>query len=168
MLASASQITQGIISTTMKGPKRLRPADEAAGRGASVRGFYASRSRIRRTRFRPADSSMKVEPSMNIEQPSVPSQPAVRPLPSRLDVLRALAEPMRLALVDELAREGACACDLRRRFDLSAPLLSHHLKVLRDAGLVRCEKVGRRLEVELDREALANLAGSLPAGKRAA
>ena len=62
---------------------------------------------------------------------------------------------MRLALVDELAREGACACELRARLDLSAPLLSHHLKVLREAGLVRTRKVGRRLEVELDRDALA-------------
>ena len=105
---------------------------------------------------------------MSVEQPPSPSQAVDGSLPSRLDALRALAEPMRLALVDELAREGACACDLRRRFDLSAPLLSHHLKVLREAGLVRCEKVGRRVEVELDREALANLAGSLPAGKRAA
>jgi ArsR family transcriptional regulator len=105
---------------------------------------------------------------MSVEQPPSRSQTADELLPTRLDALRALAEPMRLALVDELAREGACACDLRRRFDLSAPLLSHHLKVLREAGLVRCEKVGRRLEVELDREALASLAGSLPAGKQAA
>lgn len=105
---------------------------------------------------------------MSVEQPPSSSQAADESLPTRLDALRALAEPMRLALVDELAREGLCACDLRRRFDLSAPLLSHHLKVLREAGLVRCEKVGRRLEVELDREALANLAGSLPAGKQAA
>ncbi len=80
---------------------------------------------------------------------------------NRLTALRALAEPMRLALVDELVREDTCACDLRRRFDLSAPLLSHHLKVLREAGLIHTRRAGRRLEVELDREALASLAGSL-------
>ena len=56
---------------------------------------------------------------------------------------------------DELTREDACACELRKRLDLSAPLLSHHLKVLREAGLVSCAKVGRRVEVTLDREALA-------------
>ena len=88
--------------------------------------------------------------------------------PNRLSALRALAEPMRLALVDELAREDACACELRARLGLSAPLLSHHLKVLREAGLVRCEKVGRRVEVELDRDALARVAGSLAGGERAA
>jgi ArsR family transcriptional regulator len=85
------------------------------------------------------------------------------PQPTRIASLRALADPVRLALVDELAREDACACELRKQFDLSAPLLSHHLKVLREAGLVSCVKVGRRVEVTLDREALARLAGSLAA-----
>ncbi len=71
-------------------------------------------------------------------------------------------------VVDELAREDACACELRARLKLSAPLLSHHLKVLREAGLVRTRKAGRRLEVELDRDALATVAGSLISGERAA
>jgi ArsR family transcriptional regulator, arsenate/arsenite/antimonite-responsive transcriptional repressor len=91
-----------------------------------------------------------------------------QPLPSRLAALRALAEPVRLALVDELAREDACACELRERLGLSAPLLSHHLKVLREAGLVRTRKAGRRVEVELDRGALARVAGSLLAAREAA
>ncbi|HKI93217.1 MAG TPA: metalloregulator ArsR/SmtB family transcription factor [Gaiellaceae bacterium] len=85
------------------------------------------------------------------------------PNPARIASLRALADPVRLALVDELAHEDACACELRARLDLSAPLMSHHLKVLREAGLVSCEKVGRRVEVSLDREALARVAGSLGA-----
>jgi ArsR family transcriptional regulator, arsenate/arsenite/antimonite-responsive transcriptional repressor len=85
----------------------------------------------------------------------------------RLAALRALADPVRLALVDELARADACACELRERLDLSAPLISHHLRVLREAGLVHTRKAGRRLEVELDRETLARVAGSL-LGRRAA
>lgn len=87
---------------------------------------------------------------------------------NRLAGLRALAEPVRLGLVDELAREDACACELRARLGLSAPLMSHHLKVLREAGLVRCAKVGRRVEVTLDRDALAHLASSLVDGEGAA
>ena len=67
--------------------------------------------------------------------------------PNRIAVLRALADPVRLAVVDELALEDVCACVLRARLKLSAPLLSHHLKVLREAGLVRTRKAGRRLEV---------------------
>jgi ArsR family transcriptional regulator, arsenate/arsenite/antimonite-responsive transcriptional repressor len=84
----------------------------------------------------------------------------------RLTALRAIADPVRLQLVDALAREDACACELRERLGLSAPLLSHHLKVLREAGLVRTRKAGRRLEVELDRGELGALARSL--GKQAA
>lgn len=83
-----------------------------------------------------------------------------------LSALRALADPVRLAITDELTHEGACACELRARLNLSAPLISHHLKVLREAGLVRTRKVGRRLDVELDRQALASLASSL--GERVA
>jgi ArsR family transcriptional regulator len=83
--------------------------------------------------------------------------------PTRLTVLRALADPVRLALVDELAREGSCACELRGRLDLSAPLLSHHLKVLREAGLIETRKAGRRLEVQLNGAALAVVARSLGA-----
>lgn len=82
---------------------------------------------------------------------------------NRLTALRALADPVRLQLVDELAREDACACELRERLGLSAPLLSHHLKVLREAGLIETRKAGRRLEVELDRNALAAVGRSLGA-----
>jgi DNA-binding transcriptional ArsR family regulator len=98
----------------------------------------------------------------------LPPRPAQHPSPRRLDALRALAEPVRLALVDELAREDACACELRGRLGLSAPLISHHLKVLREAGLVHTRKEGRRLEVTLDRDALAQVAGSLLAAEEAA
>ncbi len=90
------------------------------------------------------------------------------PQPTRIASLRALADPVRLALVDELGRQDACACELRKTLDLSAPLLSHHLKVLRESGLISCEKVGRRLEVRLDHEALADVAASLLVGSRAA
>jgi ArsR family transcriptional regulator, arsenate/arsenite/antimonite-responsive transcriptional repressor len=82
---------------------------------------------------------------------------------TRLAALRALADPIRLALVDELAGRSACACDLRERLDLSAPLISHHLKVLREAGLIETRRSGRRLEVELNRDALAAVGRSLGA-----
>lgn len=95
-----------------------------------------------------------------MRRPSVEGMPEH---PKRLAALRALADPVRLRLVDELAREGACACELRERLGLSAPLLSHHLKVLREAGLVRTRKSGRRLEVELDAGALAAVGRSLGA-----
>lgn len=61
-------------------------------------------------------------------------------------ILKALADPVRLRLVSlVVSHEGgeACAmCDLTEGFDLSQPTLSHHLKVLHDAGILDREKRG--------------------------
>jgi len=53
-------------------------------------------------------------------------------------VAKALAEPVRLQIVDILRRQAGevCVCDLQALFDISQPTLSHHLKKLREAGLV--------------------------------
>lgn len=60
-------------------------------------------------------------------------------------VLKALADPVRLRLLSMvLSHAGgeACVCDLNDAFDLSQPTVSHHLKVLHDAGLLDREKRG--------------------------
>ena len=60
-------------------------------------------------------------------------------------VLKAIADPARLRLISLLsAHEGgeACVCDLTEPLNLSQPTVSHHLKTLVDAGLVRREKRG--------------------------
>ena len=60
-------------------------------------------------------------------------------------LLRALADPVRLRLMSiVLSHEGgeACVCDLLPAFDLSQPTISHHLKVLHEAGLLNREKRG--------------------------
>ena len=60
-------------------------------------------------------------------------------------MLKAIAEPARLRLLSlVLSHEGgeACVCDLLPYFDLSQPTISHHLKVLHDAGLLHREKRG--------------------------
>jgi ArsR family transcriptional regulator len=53
-------------------------------------------------------------------------------------VAKALADPVRLQVVDVLRRHAGevCVCDLQALFDISQPTLSHHLKKLREAGLV--------------------------------
>lgn len=56
---------------------------------------------------------------------------------------KALADPVRLRLLSLIAshaRGEACVCDLTDAFDLTGPTISHHLKVLRDAGLVSSER----------------------------
>lgn len=60
-------------------------------------------------------------------------------------VMKALADPVRLRLVSLIqAHEGgeACVCDLTEPFSLTQPTVSHHLKVLLEAGLVEREKRG--------------------------
>lgn len=57
---------------------------------------------------------------------------------------KALSDPVRLRLLSMItsANGQTCVCDLTPRFDLTGPTISHHLKVLREAGLVDCERRG--------------------------
>lgn len=59
-------------------------------------------------------------------------------------VAKALGDPVRMQLVDVLRKHAGkvCVCELVPLFDLSQPTVSHHLKVLRDAGLVGSERQG--------------------------
>jgi ArsR family transcriptional regulator, arsenate/arsenite/antimonite-responsive transcriptional repressor len=77
-------------------------------------------------------------------------QPVVYPDVERDEALRlarvakALGDPVRLQLVDVLRKHAGklCVCELVPLFDLSQPTVSHHLKVLREAGIVGSERVG--------------------------
>lgn len=63
----------------------------------------------------------------------------------RLAVLaKALGDPIRLQVVDVLRKHAGqvCVCELVPLFDIGQPTLSHHLKKLRDAGIVDSEKRG--------------------------
>jgi ArsR family transcriptional regulator, arsenate/arsenite/antimonite-responsive transcriptional repressor len=56
---------------------------------------------------------------------------------------KALADPTRVAIVSRLSTaEAVCVCDLTAAFELSQPTISHHLRILRDAGLVEAERRG--------------------------
>ena len=61
-----------------------------------------------------------------------------------VDLLKALADPTRLSMVATLKRHGqpVCICDLVSVFELSQPTISHHMAVLKAAGLVKVEKRG--------------------------
>ena len=56
------------------------------------------------------------------------------------EVLKALAEPRRWQIVELLSCEELCVCHLAEAIGIPQPLVSHHLKVLREAGLVESEK----------------------------
>jgi ArsR family transcriptional regulator len=76
-------------------------------------------------------------------------------------LLKALADPVRLRLMSLVAsHQGgeACVCDLNDAFDLTQPTISHHLKVLHEAGLLDREKRGVWVYYRASTQALAGLA----------
>ena len=75
-------------------------------------------------------------------------------------LLKALADPVRLRLMSLVASHDggeACVCDLNDAFYLSQPTISHHLKVLHDAGLLDREKRGVWVYNRARADALASL-----------
>src|SRR2546425_10481523 len=77
---------------------------------------------------------------------------------------KALADPTRVAIVSRLAAAPeVCVCDLTAAFELSQPTISHHLKILRDAGIVESSRRGTWAYYRLVPEALDALRGALAA-----
>jgi ArsR family transcriptional regulator, arsenate/arsenite/antimonite-responsive transcriptional repressor len=93
--------------------------------------------------------------------------PDTPPLPERdreelAARFKALADPTRVAIVNRLAAaDEVCVCDLNDAFELSQPTISHHLRVLRDAGLVESSRRGTWAYYRLVPEAIAELRGAL-------
>ncbi len=82
-------------------------------------------------------------------------------------VMKALADPVRLRLMSLVAsHEGgeACVCDLNDAFALSQPTISHHLKVLHEAGLVDREKRGVWVYYKARPQALAAMGALIGCG----
>lgn len=76
-----------------------------------------------------------------------------------MQLLQALAEPTRLAIVRQLASDGeVCACDFTDCCGVSQPTVSHHLKVLREAGVVSCERRGTWIYYRLEASAASRIA----------
>jgi ArsR family transcriptional regulator len=73
-------------------------------------------------------------------------------------LFKALADPTRVAIVNRLATgEECCVCDLTAAFELSQPTVSHHLRILRNAGLVEAERRGTWAYYRLVPEAIDRL-----------
>ena len=76
-------------------------------------------------------------------------------------LVKAIADPVRLRLVSLVASHAdgeACVCDLNDAFDLSQPTISHHLKLLHEAGLLDREKRGVWVYYRVNPRALSDLA----------
>jgi ArsR family transcriptional regulator len=72
--------------------------------------------------------------------------------------LKVLGEPTRLEIVRRLAVEDLCTCHLVDELGIAQPLISHHLRVLRDAGIVRSEPCGAFTYYVLERPVLSEIA----------
>lgn len=81
----------------------------------------------------------------------------------RAEVLKALAEPVRWRIVERLGTEELCVCHLVEELDLSQPLVSHHLKALREAGVVETERFKQWIYYRLRPDVLDDLGRSLSA-----
>jgi ArsR family transcriptional regulator len=81
-------------------------------------------------------------------------------------VFKALADPVRLRLVSLIgAHQGGevCVCELTDSFELTQPTISHHLKVLREAGIIGSERRGTWVYYRLEPAALDRMGGLLTA-----
>lgn len=99
--------------------------------------------------------------------PTICCGPSVEPLDHGATVelasqFKALADPTRVAIVNHLsASDEVCVCNLVGVFDLSQPTISHHLKILREAGLVDATRRGTWAYYRLVPEAVEALRGAL-------
>ncbi|MET8544314.1 ArsR/SmtB family transcription factor [Kitasatospora sp. NPDC002543] len=80
---------------------------------------------------------------------------------SPVDVLKAVADPLRMRILTLLAREALCTSHLVEETGARQTNLSNHLKILREAGLVDTEPCGRFTYYKLRPDALDSLAGFL-------
>jgi ArsR family transcriptional regulator len=100
-----------------------------------------------------------MRPSTPVRQPLTPDAAA-----GLVSVFKALSDPVRLRLLSSIAsRSGmeACVCDLSEGIDLTQPTISHHLKVLRSAGLLTSERRASWVYYRVVPEAVQQLSEAL-------
>ena len=95
--------------------------------------------------------------------PPLSVQPLTPEMAKRLaPMFKALGDPIRLRLLSLIASTSEiCVCELTEAFDVSGPTISHHLRVLRETGLVDCERRGTWVYYRIHPDALNSLASLL-------
>jgi ArsR family transcriptional regulator len=87
-------------------------------------------------------------------------------LVARTEVLKAIGDPTRLEILEMLSPQIRCNCHFQEHLDLAPNLLSYHLKVLREAGLIVGTKRGRWVDYALTPGAAELVSSALPEGLR--
>lgn len=98
-------------------------------------------------------------PGLRVREP-LPAEAAVE----LAAVFKALSDPIRLRLLSSIAAHAgqeACVCDLSEGIDLTQPTISHHLKVLREAGLLTSERRASWVYYRVVPEALTRVSHAL-------
>ncbi|RYV51690.1 ArsR/SmtB family transcription factor [Pengzhenrongella frigida] len=99
--------------------------------------------------------------AIQIEVSRDPADPTL-PGPTAVALLQAVADPIRWGVLARLADGPHCVCDLQSHVPIAANLLSYHLRVLRDAGLVVTSRRGRWVDYTLAPDARMRLCAALP------
>ncbi|HRF98478.1 MAG TPA: metalloregulator ArsR/SmtB family transcription factor [Aggregatilineales bacterium] len=75
------------------------------------------------------------------------------------EMFKALSHPVRVQILDMISQGGGelCACNIEQHFDLTQPTISHHFKVLREAGLIESENRGVWVHHRVNQPALDKL-----------
>jgi ArsR family transcriptional regulator len=81
-----------------------------------------------------------------------------------VDGFAALADPTRLAILGALSGQPRCVCEVNEAVPVAANVLSYHLKVLREAGLVSATRRGRWVDYAVVPETLERLRSAVPSG----
>lgn len=82
---------------------------------------------------------------------------------TRAGTFAAMSDPVRLSILDLLGAEPRCVCELQGSIDIAPNLLSYHLRVLREAGLVEAARRGRWVDYRLSDDASRAITEALPA-----
>lgn len=100
---------------------------------------------------------------MSIQRCCPPARVATRSFNREAAVLKAIADPYRLRIVATLARAShpVCVCDFTDALPLNQPAVSHHLRILRDAGLVTSERRGTWVYYQLAPGALPRVEATI-------
>lgn len=89
-------------------------------------------------------------------------------LESRAALFSALGDPIRIRILDTLAADQRCVCEIQAQLtDIAPNLLSYHLRVLREAGLVESTRRGRWVDYRLRADADRTLQSALPGARDA-
>ncbi|MGL4952347.1 MAG: ArsR/SmtB family transcription factor [Culicoidibacterales bacterium] len=70
---------------------------------------------------------------------------------------KALGDPIRLQLLEHISKGQNCICHLQDQFSVSQPTLSHHMKILVDAGVVDSKKIGKNVYYTINQTEVAEI-----------